>query len=221
MKKIRDGKDILTLSRGNTKLVSTEDKQFLIWNLPAQSTCPFATEQCKHSCYAMKAQRMYPSVCKSREEQFNDSCKDTFVTDMVNTINYYINLKSIKNKEVYFRIHESGDFYNQRYYDNWIQIINNFPNIHFLAYTKSIKYVHESKLERPSNFIIRFSIWDDTKQDQVDLTKEMDLPIFTAFPKDELEEKATNEHYSQCAGSCDVCKKCYGNSISKIAIAIH
>jgi hypothetical protein len=140
---------------------------------------------------------------------------------MINTINYYTSLPSTRNKDVYFRIHESGDFYNQEYYDKWIQIINSFPNIHFLAYTKSIKYVHESKYEIPSNLTIRFSVWNDTSEDQIKLANDMHLPIFTALKKEELDNKVATEKYAKCSCKCENCKKCFNHSYNKIAVAIH
>ena len=46
----------LTLSEGNAKLKPTGAVKYLIWNIPAIKTCPYATEHCKKACYAIKAE---------------------------------------------------------------------------------------------------------------------------------------------------------------------
>lgn len=74
---------------GNKKLVNNDKVRYIIWNLPAIKTCPFATEHCKKACYACKAERMYPSVTPSREKNYNDSLKDDFSVRMIETIAYY------------------------------------------------------------------------------------------------------------------------------------
>lgn len=221
MKKMVKGVTILTLSTGNMKLKGDEENAFLIWNLPACSTCPFATSLCQKFCYAKKAERIYPSVSKSRNEQMEDSRNDDFVQNMVNTIKHYLAKKLIAGKIVYFRIHESGDFYSQEYFDKWVEITQQFPEVNFLAYTKSVKYVKETKQEIPSNFVIRFSVWADTKDSQKELAKELKLPIYTAFPKDELQAKVDMEGFTKCDCDCSICKNCYSSKYQKLVVAIH
>lgn len=221
MNKTIKGMKILTLSTGNKKLVTTSTEQFLIWNLLCQSTCPFKTDLCTKDCYAKKAENLYPTVKPCRTNNTIESTKPDFVYNMTNTINYYINKKSIKGKTVYFRIHESGDFYSQTYYDKFVQIAKNCPTVQFLAYTKSVKYVVESKLERPTNLCIRYSIWDDTKKTEVELADSIKLPIYTAFMPKEYEEKLVSENCTRCTCDCTHCKKCYSNKVERLAVAIH
>ena len=71
---------------GNKKLVNTSSVRFMIWNLPAVVTCPFATEHCKHFCYARKAERVYPQVLPAREKNLKDSMEEDFVANMIYTI---------------------------------------------------------------------------------------------------------------------------------------
>lgn len=218
---------ILTLSTGNKKLVGDSNNAFLIWNLPAIKTCPYSTKLCRKYCYAMKAERMYENTRISREEQLEDSKKDSFITDMTNTIKYYLEKKSLKEnkkmkeKNVYFRIHESGDFYSQEYFDKWIMIAKNFPEINFLAYTKSVIYIKNTKLDIPSNLVIRFSVWDDTKPEQIKLAESLNLPIYTAFEPETLRKKVIYENYSHCHCDCSICKNCYKTEFNKLAVAIH
>lgn len=61
----------------------------------------------------------------------------------------------IRNMKLpWFRIHESGDFYNQEYLNKWIQIARNNPYTWFLAYTKNW-LLDFSKV--PNNLTIRYS----------------------------------------------------------------
>ena len=124
---------------GNRKLKNSNKIRFIIWNLPAEKTCPFSTENCRKSCYAKKAERLYPQCLASREKNFADSLKSDFVENMIYTIETELATAKYKNKHVVFRIHESGDFYNLEYMAKWVAIAEHFlnnPQITFLAYTK-------------------------------------------------------------------------------------
>ena len=221
MKKTINGKTILTLSLGNKKLVGDENNAFLIWNLPALITCINSTLACRTSCYAMKAQRLYPSVRKSRDANLEDCKQPEFVNQMIDTINYYIAKKAVLGKTVYFRIHESGDFFQISYMEDWYRICKEFPEVHFTAYTKSVSLVKASSMEIPSNLVIRFSVWDDTKKEDIDMANSLNLPIYTAFPPKELEERIVKENYTKCLCDCSKCKMCYSPNIGKLAVAIH
>jgi|GEM_PF-6912902 len=78
--------------------------------------------------------------------------KDFFVNLMINYIdNKYKNLKNDlfeKDWEMLIRIHYSGDFYNEEYFDKWVQITDYFANsdygnLYFMAYTKEIKTIEK------------------------------------------------------------------------------
>ena len=105
-------------SKGNKKLKSTKALKFLIWNLPAVKTCPFATESCKRLCYARKAERVYPSVLPCREKNFQASKSPDFVEKVIEIIK-----KEKDNRVLVVRIHESGDFYNKEYAEKWLAMM--------------------------------------------------------------------------------------------------
>jgi hypothetical protein len=222
MKKTELNKNIY-LSTGNKKLKENETSFFLIWNLPAVTTCPYATELCKKSCYARKAERLYPQVLPSRELNYQESLKPSFVQDMIDHIQYQLDRPKNKGKKCYFRIHESGDLFSLDYFIRWTYIASCFPEVQFLAYTKSIAYIylyHANGYKVPNNLIIRFSVWDDTNQMDIEIAKKLDLPIYTAFDKKVLDEKIQTEDYNYCHCNCQTCKMCY-TSIKRIATAIH
>lgn len=209
---------------GNTKLKNTDKIRFMIWNLPAEVTCPYATELCKKSCYAKKAERIYKNVLPCREKNFLDSYEPEFVENMIYTIELYLNSKAFKGKKAIFRIHESGDFYINDYVTKWIDIAKHFENdnrIIFTTYTKSIIYFVNNGYNTeqfPKNFIVRSSLWSDTDITLNHITYNYNFPVFTAvkrFPEN-------NRYFTECRGfDCGTCLKCYNNHYKNIAVKIH
>lgn len=115
-----------------------------VFNLP-HTICPIKSDFCKQYCYAKKAEYK-PNVKKFRKYNYKVSKTKTFIERICNK------LKTLKVNKI--RIHESGDFYNQRYLNKWIVIAQKFPQITFLAFTKNYK-LNFSKI--PSNFKLYFS----------------------------------------------------------------
>ena len=127
------------------------------WNLPTGTTCPFALEcrvsvdrisgkfdvtKGQYRCYASSSER-FPAVREHRWKNFElvkQGIKPTIPKDC----------KAI-------RIHASGDFFNQAYFDMWIEIANENPQIEIWAYTKSIGYWVNRINEIPKNFILTAS----------------------------------------------------------------
>jgi hypothetical protein len=129
---ITEGLPTMTLSLGNGKLAHG----ILIWNMPTVKTCP-NSETCRTTCYAKKAERLYPNVLPCRERNYQASRLESFEDRMVWTI-----ISSVAKHDVRaVRVHESGDFYSQAYADKWAQIAkrvhNVQPDVVFFAYTKS------------------------------------------------------------------------------------
>jgi hypothetical protein len=216
-------------TNGNRKLRNTENTRFIIWNLPAVKTCPFRTAMCEKSCYARKAERIYPQVLPSREQNYTDSLSPDFVPNMIHTIENELNKKKYTGKLCVFRIHESGDFYNSEYTQKWVDIANHFVNdsrIVFLAYTKSIKYVIWCGFGSdsfPKNFIVRSSIWKDTVFSSRYYTKQFNFPVYTALTEKEMEtEKENGRIFEKCnCDDCANCGKCWNNQYKEIICKIH
>ena len=68
---------------------------------------------------------------------------------------------SLPKKAQIVRIHVSGDFFNQKYFNAWARIAKNNPHILFYAYTKSLKYWIDYELPIPNNLKLTAS-WDDS-----------------------------------------------------------
>lgn len=127
------------------------------FNLPSGYSCPFA-EQClvkvdkvtgkfinkskQYKCYSASAKR-FPAVRKSRWDNYE-----------------YVKMKNIPiipDDCKAIRIHASGDFFSQEYFDMWIKICNKNPNIEFWAYTKSINYWINQINNIPDNLVLTAS----------------------------------------------------------------
>lgn len=120
------------------------------WNLPTGHSCPYA-KSCKVSvnketgkfknesdlyyCYAAKPER-FPGVRDSRWANFEKSKAGEI---------------QIPKKAKHIRIHASGDFYSQKYFDLWLQIARENPSIEFWAYTKSLRFWIKRENEIPKN----------------------------------------------------------------------
>jgi len=127
------------------------------WNLPTGTTCPFALE-CKvvvdrvtgkfdidkgqYRCYAASPER-FPAVREHRWKNFE------FVKNG--------GIPTIPSDCKAIRIHASGDFFNQAYFDMWIELAKSNPSVEFWAYTKSIQYWVNRLEQIPFNFILTAS----------------------------------------------------------------
>jgi len=127
------------------------------WNLPSGFTCPFAMEclvkvdrhtgkfdnkSKAYRCYSAMQER-FPAVRNHRWANFD------FLRDG--------GKPEIPKKAEAVRIHMSGDFYSQDYFDMWLDICNENPKIEFWAYTKSLKYWVKRINEIPDNLILTAS----------------------------------------------------------------
>lgn len=203
------------VSRSNKKLVPNEDTAFIIWNLPAIKTCPYATEHCKNACYARKAEQAYPDVLPARSRNFAESLNDDFTNRMLYTILKI--RKGCRKNNLIVRIHESGDFYNKAYAEKWLRIANSCigEDITFIAYTKSFKYFDGVAIS--ANFSLRASIWDDTKADQLEIMNRNGWNIYTA-----IERFTDSDNFTQCrCEDCATCGHCWNINIKDIRCEIH
>ncbi len=140
----------MILTNTNSKIKKTaklNNVRLFEFNLPAVSTCPFA-DTCKKICYADKGTFKYPVVQAKYHSNYElTKNKDLFIKVVQSEI--------IKKRIEYVRIHSSGDFYNLKYLNAWIEIARSNPNVIFYGYTKSVPLF--KKVDLPQNFIFCFS----------------------------------------------------------------
>lgn len=219
-KAAKESAKYITVSEGNKKLVPTKNTKYIIFNLPAIITCPGATEHCKFLCYALKAERCYKTARIARQRNYIDTMRPDFVERMIFTIEANLNRPGYKAaKKIIVRIHESGDFYSKRYAMYWVQIAAHFsndPRVKFMAYTKSVWFFDGEEI--PENMTVRFSIWDDTKAEDLALAVKNNLPTYSAV--ESFEEAGTKEKNKCHCDNCSTCNKCW-SALAEILCEIH
>jgi len=138
-------------------------KKQLIFSLPAsQEICG---QSCPR-CYAMKFQRLYPTVLPYRIRMHAASLTSDFVTKVVHEI------RSFKKPLEAVRIHESGEFYSQEYIDKWSSVASALPMIKFYAFTKRLANFDFTPLTALPNV----TIIDSLQNNRLNYGKLADLP---------------------------------------------
>lgn len=191
-KTLNKSSSVLKFTRGNAKL----DKSIYTFSLPAGYSCPGAFK-CKSTadiktgkikdgpntefrCFSASQESLFPSVRKARWHNFNLLRK----AKSTNSIKQLI-LKSLPEKATKIRLHVSGDFYNQNYFDSWLSVAKEKPNILLYAYTKSLSYWLARKNDIPPNFILTAS--EGGKQDDL-IKKHKFRYAKVVFSKDEAKK---------------------------------
>ncbi len=93
-------------------------------------------------CYAASAER-FPGVRESRWKNFEEIKRGDPII--------------IPPKATHVRIHGSGDFFSQEYFDQWLQVARDNPNVLFWAFTKSIQFWINRLGQIPKNFTLQAS----------------------------------------------------------------
>lgn len=142
------------LTTGNSKLMKTGKKHNAIcavFSLPAQATCPRAGV-CRKYCYASYGTYLFRQVFAHAHGNFRASKRDDFVALMQVEIDAL--RRKAKGRNIYVRLHDSGDFYNATYIHKWTQIVANNPDVEFYAYSKSHVNVSSSGLQLFCNWTL-------------------------------------------------------------------
>ena len=115
----------LPLSYGNSKL----HDNIAIFDLLAIYSCPNHSA-CANSCYAVKAQKTYPTA-------WNKRILNTYLAlNNIPLLEKAITTQLADRWIPYIRIHSSGDFINDDYTKMWIRIAQALPLYKFYFYTK-------------------------------------------------------------------------------------
>jgi hypothetical protein len=153
----------LTFTYGNTKLKGGE----IIFDLPAGHSCPFA-QKCfarahrvtakiidgplqEFRCYAASQENYLPSVRALRWRNF-----DTLRTKKTRS-EFYRLIQQYLPYGLLYRVHSSGDFFTQAYFDAWMDIARRYPERTFYAYTKALPFWVKRLKTIPHNFHLNAS----------------------------------------------------------------
>ena len=147
------------LGKGNSKLVKTGKLlgvRIFNFSIPAYKsitgrfTCPFAKD-CVKFCYAQKGAYAWSNTQAALERRYEASKEGTFVSTIISE------LRRVRDdgRQLYIRMHDSGDFYSKGYRDKWIDIARALPQVRFYAYTKSHDMFRD--IDMPENMDIIMS----------------------------------------------------------------
>jgi hypothetical protein len=141
------------------------DPEAMSWSLPSGTTCPGALlclakadrhtgkiwngPQQKFKCYSAVTER-FPSVRQRLWANF-DAVKGKSAAEVSDI------LECMPRKTKRVRIHTAGDFFSQAYFDGWLQFCARHEDVHFWAFTKSIKFWVERLGEIPRNLVLQAS----------------------------------------------------------------
>jgi hypothetical protein len=137
------------------------------FSLPSGYTCPFAVDCLSKSdrttgkitdgkdtqfrCFSATTEAYSSTTRAQRWHNFDELRKLNF-EDMVCAID-----DALPRDADIIRVHVGGDFFNQRYFDAWMQVARLNQNVTFYAYTKSLPYWVARHGEIPSNFVLTAS----------------------------------------------------------------
>jgi len=139
----------LYFAKGNAKLAKTT----VMLSLPAGFSCPFAKickscaardtgkitdgKDCKFRCYAVNAENLFPLVRANRWRNWELLKEAKTVIGMANLLESSL---IVKRDIEMVRFGQSGDFYNQAYFDSWLLLAEQHPEWIFYGYTKALPY---------------------------------------------------------------------------------
>jgi hypothetical protein len=160
----------LKFSKGNRKLQALASefgipKSHVVgFDLPAGHTCPFADacltfadkntgiqtvgENNQFKCFASNIESAFTNTRKAHWHNY-DLLNGLPVYKMVKLIN-----DSLPQNVKVVRIHASGDFFCNDYFNAWCQVASINPEIVFYGYSKGLQYV---KADKPENFKLVYS----------------------------------------------------------------
>lgn len=149
------------LGTGNTKLKKTAAEygvKIFNFSIPAGNDkrtgrliCAFA-DKCLSLCYAKKGFYNMPAVENALSNRYDASKEENFVQRITTEL-----AKVKPGKQIYIRIHDSGDFYSPAYFAKWLEIARLNPGVRFYAYTKSHSFIR-NKFTIPENFDLIYSL---------------------------------------------------------------
>jgi hypothetical protein len=168
--------DKLKFGSGNSKLAPN----IFTFSLPAGFSCPGASNclskavkqpagnyklvdgpKTEIRCFAAIDEALKPAVRLARWHNFN-ALKSLKTADAMASL-IQESLPTVRWKYI-IRIHVSGDFFSQAYFDAWLTVARNNPKTLFYAYTKSLHYWIQRIESIPDNMKLVASFggkWDD------------------------------------------------------------
>lgn len=175
------------ISMGNSKMGSIPSV-----SLPAGLTCR-ADCSCSKKCYAMRLERMRPSVRNAYSHNHE------LLNNNPNT--YWREVEASIMMSRFFRFHVSGDIPDAAYFANMVEVAKRNGHCEILCFTKKYDIVNkhiESGVKIPENLHIIFSAWHD-----IEMVNPYSLP--EAHVRYKNGTTTANEFAKECSGNCTEC----------------
>jgi len=213
---------LLKLGTGNAKLKN----DIGIFDIPAGHTCPFSKDcaesvdrytgklnknpNAKFRCFAATSELISAAARRKRWHNF-ELLKEAKTTNaMAQLIIDSLNANKHTKVAPKVRIHSSGDFFNQNYFNAWLLVANAMPEKTFYAYTKSLKFWVAQLDNIPANFHLIASKGGKTDE----LIEKYNLKnVEIVYTKQEAIDKGIEIDHDD--------SHCYNKDVKKFALLIH
>ena len=226
------------IPHGNGKLLDYDNEEtgerirYSQFNLPAITTCPYASAGCKAVCYATKGHHCFPSVKESREKALDVSKRDDFSEVVAYTVETLQRVRRYKGNVMQLRIHESGDFYNLKYLRKWVKAwkaLEGNDGVKVVFYTKSFAYFLElndeekeiiNRMMASGKLAMNLSVDDTTEKVQLVRYLEMlkEFPLANTYRV--TAETTAEDDICDCA-NCAKCGACNRSTGGHKVVKIH
>ena len=186
------------------KLTNSNSKlgPFIFNWVMALDSCRHKTAHCDTYCYGKHGNYFFGSVKNRMDENYKCSKKSNFVKKMSEQLQE-LSQAGLK----YVRLHATGDFYSDKYFEKWIALARKFPSIIFLAYTRNTD-IDFSKA--PDNLRLRFS--SDPSTVKVNPTATSFAKVTYDLEHGQAQHMQKFEGDSVCQGKCKTCKFCFSTT---------
>lgn len=106
-----------------------------------------------YRCFSASQEVLFPAVYNQRKHNLDE------VRGCANKLDKLVALidQSLPQNAQLVRIHISGDFVTQNYFDAWCVVAKRRPNCQFYAYTKSLPFWVKRRYIIPENFVLTAS----------------------------------------------------------------
>lgn len=138
--------------------------------------------------YSATQENIFPVVRKQRQYNFDLLRSLSSPQDMAELI--HVSLPNPKKKII--RIHVSGDFFNQKYFDAWIIVAKRNPGLLFYAYTKSLQFWVNRLNDIPDNLKLTASVGG--KQDHLITQYNLKYNLVVGSVKEAQEKGLSIDH---------------------------
>ena len=175
------------ISQGNSKMGSIPSV-----SLPAGLTCRVDCG-CSKKCYAMRLERLRPSV--------RQAYKNNFELLMHDSNTYWREVEASIRMSRFFRFHVSGDIPDFQYFEKMVLVASKNMHCEILCFTKRYDIVNGYIAvdgDLPDNLHIIFSGWND-----IEMANPYNLPEAHVRYKDG--STTARDDAKPCGGNCTEC----------------